>query len=96
VPIRIRGLPDGRDGAPVETAAYTVVAELARTATTRLVVGAERTGRMLAVEVETDDPGAGLDLTGLEDRVGALDGRLTVRPARAGRVTIRAELPCGS
>ena len=51
---------------------------------------------MLVVEVETAGR-SGLDLVELEDRVGALDGRLAGRADADGRVTtIRAELPCGS
>lgn len=96
IPIRIRGLPEGRFAPPVESAAYTVVAELAKISTSTVVVGAERSGDVLTVEVETDDLRDGLELVELEDRVGALDGRLTVQPGTDGRVTIRAELPCAS
>jgi signal transduction histidine kinase len=95
-PIRIRELPEGRLAAPVEATAYTVVAQLASAATSSVVVGAELAGDALTVAVEIDDPHDGLDLVELEDRVGALDGRLTVEPDANSRVTIRAELPCGS
>jgi signal transduction histidine kinase len=95
VPIRIRDLPEGRFAAPVETAAYTVVAEAARAAADPLVVEAKRTNGFLVVEVELRDD-ATLDLVALEDRVGALDGRLVVGRDGSGRLTIRAELPCGS
>jgi signal transduction histidine kinase len=96
IPVRIRRLPGGRFASRVETAAYTVVAELAQAAASSVVVRGERTGDILAVEVETEDRRDGLELLGLEDRVRALDGRLTVQPGSDGRVTIRAELPCGS
>ena len=95
VPIQIHGLPESRLEGAVETAAYTVVAEAARAAMSALTVRAERSGDALAVEVETDDL-AGLDLAGLEDRVGALDGSLAVERKEDGRVTIRVELPCAS
>jgi signal transduction histidine kinase len=95
VPIRICGVPDGRYAAAVETAAYTVVAEAARTASSGLDVRAEQVGATLVVEVEARDVD-GLDLVALEDRVGALDGRLAVQPRESGGVTIRAELPCES
>jgi hypothetical protein len=36
------------------------------------------------------------ELVDLEDRVGALDGTLEVVREPAGRVTIRAEIPCES
>jgi signal transduction histidine kinase len=95
VPIRIRDLPEGRFAPPVETAAYTVVAEAARAAAEPLDVEATRADGLLVVEVELDDD-ASLDLIALEDRVGALDGRLSVARDGTGRLTIRAELPCGS
>jgi hypothetical protein len=48
----------------------------------------------LVVEVETDTQPP-QELTDLEDRVGALDGRLLVQAARDGGTRIRADLPCG-
>jgi signal transduction histidine kinase len=95
VPIRLRGLPGARFEPLVETAAYTVVAEAERAATRGLAVRAEQSADCLVVEVEADGVGDGLDLVGLEDRVGALEGRLAVE-REGGRVTIRAELPCAS
>ena len=95
VPIRIRSLPERRYDAPIETAAYTVVAEAARIATSTLVVAAKASPGALVVEVETQD-GDALDLAALEDRLGALDGRLVLVRTDSGRVTIRAELPCAS
>ena len=96
MPIQIGALPKSRLAGRVETAAYTVVAEATRAATSSLAVRAEHSGGALAVEVETDDLGDGLDLVGLEDRVGALDGSLAVERGENGRVTIRAEIPCAS
>jgi signal transduction histidine kinase len=96
VPIRIRGLPENRFPAAVETAAYTVVAEAARAATGALAVHADRFGGALVVQVDTDGFGDELDLVALEDRVAALDGTLAVRPSEGGHVTLRAELPCES
>jgi len=95
VPIATRDLPEGRLSAAVETTAYTIVAEAARTATSGVLVHLTRRGNVLAVEVETDDDPA-LDLVALENRVGALDGRLRYIHGENRRVTIRAELPCGS
>jgi signal transduction histidine kinase len=94
IPIRIHGLPETRCAAPVETAAYTAVAEAARAATGAIDVRAKRTNGTLVVEVESDAP-ASLDLVALEDRVGALDGRLCVERLENGGVTIHVELPCG-
>jgi signal transduction histidine kinase len=95
VPIRIRGIPDQRYEASIETAAYTVVAEAVRAATDTVDVGATASAGTLVVEVATRN-GAAVDLTALEDRIGALDGRLTVRPEAGGGTRIRAELPCAS
>jgi signal transduction histidine kinase len=93
VPVRIRALPDERYAPAVETAAYTVIAEAVRTASGSVIVDAERRDGALFVGVETEgDP----DLVGLEDRIGALDGYLTVDRADGGRLTLRAELPCES
>jgi signal transduction histidine kinase len=94
VPIQIRRLPDERCEPAAETAAYTIVAEAARTATSRVSVDAERAAGALRVAVETSD--CGLDLVELEDRVRALDGQLDVVRAAGGRITLRAELPCAS
>jgi signal transduction histidine kinase len=95
VPLLIRSLPDERFAPPVESAAYTVVAEAARGATRSLVVAAQRVDDVLSVDVESHDLHA-VDVVALEDRVGALDGRLDVLRREDGWVTIRAELPCGS
>ena len=95
VPIRIHGLAEGRFPPQVETAAYTVVAEAARATTVGVVVEAKRFGKALLVDVETHDD-LGLDVVSLQDRVGALDGRLAVERADDGSVTLRAELPCES
>jgi signal transduction histidine kinase len=96
VPIRIGALPEERFAAAVETAAYALVAEAAGAASPALAVSARRSDGLLAVEVEASSID-GLDLVILEDRIGALDGRLAVTTDGPERgVTIRAELPCGS
>jgi signal transduction histidine kinase len=94
VPIRIERLPEGRFGPGAETAAYTVVAEAARAAAGPVSVDAEVSADALVLAVEATD--GTLDLVELEDRVRALDGRLDVARGANGRLTIRAELPCGS
>ena len=95
VPIRIRGLPEGRYPPPVETAAYTVIAEAARTAQNGLVVEAKLLDDALLVEIESDEDNA-LDLVALEDRLGALDGSLVVERGENGHVRLLAKLPCES
>ena len=95
IPITLGRLPGGRFPPAVETAAYSVVAEVVRTADGPLHVRGARHGTMLVVEIE-ERGGSALDLVPLEDRVGALDGSLRVEHRTDGRVTIRAELPCES
>lgn len=95
VPVRIRSLPEGRFALGVETAAYTVVAEAVRATTSGVVVEATRSGDALLLDVEALDEN-GLDIIALQDRLGALDGRLAVERREDGYVTLRAELPCES
>jgi signal transduction histidine kinase len=94
VPIRVGRLPERRFEATVESAAYTVVAEAVRSGTSGLAVRGEHAGGTLALEVEADSD-EGFDVLGLQDRIGALDGRLEVAN-EGGHVRILAELPCAS
>lgn len=94
VPVLVGALPHERFEASLETAAFTVVAETVRAATGRVSVSAGRRSESLLVELRAASVG-GLDVVALEDRVGALDGRLTILNG-AGTTTVRAELPCGS
>jgi signal transduction histidine kinase len=96
-------LPE-RPPAAVETAAYFVVAEALANAikhadATRLEVTVSRSNGTLVAEIVDDGRGgadpAGKGLTGLEQRVRALDGRLWVASPAGGPTTVRAELPCG-
>jgi signal transduction histidine kinase len=89
----------------VETAAYFVVAE-ALTNVAKHGAGAaatatvEQSGDRLVIVVADDGPGgadpAGGGLSGLRQRVQALDGELTVTSPEGEGTTIRAELPCES
>jgi signal transduction histidine kinase len=94
-PLALGQLPQERFDPKVEAAAYFVVAEtLKRSRPRRAAVDAAPADGQLVVEIETDGrPPQGL--TDLEDRVGALDGRLLVQAASGGGTRIRAELPCG-
>jgi signal transduction histidine kinase len=94
VPLRIGGLPEGRFAPAVETAAYTVVAEVARAASGAVTVHAAQADGALVVELETAHGGSP-DLVALRDRLGALDGSLSV-DRRDGRERVRAEVPCAS
>jgi signal transduction histidine kinase len=94
-PLVLRRLPQERLEPNVEAVAYFVVAEtLKRGRPRRAAVDASRAEGRLVVEVETDEQPPG-ELTDLEDRVGALDGRLLVQVAPEGGTRIRVELPCG-
>jgi signal transduction histidine kinase len=94
MPIELGPLPEERLGEPVENAAYFVVAEtLRRTRPSRARIDAARADSRLVIELEAE---GALDeeLTDLEDRVGALDGRLSAHNDGTS-LRLRAELPCG-
>jgi len=87
----------------VEAAAYYIVAEaitnVAKYAQAQTVsVSVSRHDGRAFVEVVDDgvggaDPGAGSGLSGLVDRVEALEGRLEVTSRRGQSTTLRAEIP---
>ena len=94
-PLALGRLPKERLEPRVEAAAYFVIAEtLKRSRPRRATVDATRANGRLVVEIQLDQ-GPPEELTDLEDRLGALDGRLLVQPARSGGTRVRAELPCG-
>jgi signal transduction histidine kinase len=95
-PLVLRRLPQERFDPKVEAAAYFVVAQtLQRTRPRRAAVDTVHADGRLVVEVETDQQPP-QELTDLEDRVGALDGRLLIlQAAPEGGTRIRVELPCG-
>jgi len=91
-PLSVGRLPQGHVESRVEAAAYFVVAEtLKRSRPRRATVNAARADGRLVVEIDRQLPE---ELTDLEDRVGALDGRLLVQAAPQSGTRIRAELPC--
>jgi PAS domain S-box-containing protein len=95
--------PEGRLSPPVEASVYFVVSEAltnvvkhaqASAATVRVSTAESR----LTVEVSDDGVGgadmrAGTGLSGLADRVAALDGALTVTSVPQGGTTVHAEIP---
>jgi signal transduction histidine kinase len=105
LPVSLDQMPAERLPAPVEAAAYFVVAEAltnvvkyagASTAAVRI----RRNGSYAVVEVRDDgvggaDPTVGTGLRGLADRLAALDGRLEVHSPPGEGTTVRAEVPCG-
>ena len=93
LPVEIQGAAEGRFMAPVETAAYFVVAEALEDAAGRgagyAAVSAVQEGGHLVVTVEDDGSERTSSMVQVADRVGAVGGSLTVEPRR-----IRAEIPC--
>jgi signal transduction histidine kinase len=96
------GVPQ-RPSAAVETAAYFVVAEALANAikyagAERIEIRIWRSNGTLVAEVEDDGAGGadqeGSGLTGLRQRVAALDGTFTVDSPAGGPTKVRAELPC--
>jgi signal transduction histidine kinase len=106
IPLTIIHMPQQRLPGPVEAAAYFLIAETTGylatpAAASGVTVDVRRHGNRLVVDVTQNgagQPGRELEarLTGLADRVGALDGQLHVEHLAGGGVTIRAEMPCGS
>lgn len=105
VPVTVLATTTGALPAPVEVAAYYVVAEsltnVAKYSRASSVdVRIEHDGDRLRVEVADDGvggaqvtPGSGLE--GLADRLAALDGRLEIESTPGAGTRVRAELPCG-
>jgi signal transduction histidine kinase len=88
--LRLAALPHERFPPVVETAAYILVAEAAKRGAASASV--EMRDGVLVVEVETEaEPET---LVELQDRIGALDGRLGVARAPSGGVRLHAEIPC--
>lgn len=103
VPVLVECDVDGRLPASVESAAYFVVAEaLANVGKHALATNASVRARVndgsLHIEVADNGVGgaepAGNGLSGLADRVGALDGTLQVLSPPGGPTLVRAEFPC--
>ena len=95
-PLTLTALPEERLEPAVEAAAYFLVAEVVRRARDAPVtVCATRSDGRLLVELRAAVAADG-ELIELEDRIGALDGELSVQRTPAGMTTILAEVPCGS
>jgi len=103
VPVEVDAV-DERLPAPVETAGYYVVAEaLANVAkyaqATKATVHIGRNNGFLRIDIDDDgvggaDPSGGTGLRGLDDRVGALNGRLRVDSPVGVGTRVAVEIPC--
>ena len=105
LPVEISDLPDARFDAPVEAAAYYVVAEAvtnvakyaARIHATVSIVKSNGTATVTVCDdgVGGADPAGGSGLRGLAARVEALNGHLEVASPPTQGTRITAEIPCG-
>ncbi|GAA1094502.1 sensor histidine kinase [Streptomyces javensis] len=104
IPVEVDLALSGRLPQAVEAAAYFVVREaltnVARhsAASRAEVSGGHRDGRLF-LQVRDNgrggaDAGAGTGLTGLADRVSALDGRISLSSPPGGPTLLRVEIPC--
>jgi signal transduction histidine kinase len=106
VPVDLDVRLERRLGAPVESAAYFVLAEaLANTikhaGAARVAMSIVDEGVHIRLRVRDDgrggaDPSRGTGLRGIERRLAAFDGSVTVTSPRGGPTEIEAVLPCGS
>ncbi|MEU4366112.1 sensor histidine kinase [Micromonospora chersina] len=104
VPVTVRADLTGPVPELVETTAWYVVSEALGNVARHAGAGAAevrltRSERHLVVEVADDgrggaDPARGTGLTGLADRVAAVDGRLLLASPPGGPTLVRVELPC--
>lgn len=105
VPVAVEAEEIGRLPASIEATAYFVVSEALvnvskHARATRITVRVTRDADRLGVEVVDDGIGgadrrAGTGLRGLEDRVRAVNGRLSVTSPAGGGTWLAAEIPCG-
>lgn len=106
IPVRVVAVPEGRFPPSAEAAAYFLIAEAcgkiaATTGATSASVEVRQEGCQLLVEVTgkgAGEPGPELEtrITGLSDRVGALDGRLRIEQLPGQGIAICGEIPCES
>ncbi|MBV8999462.1 MAG: hypothetical protein JO304_10395 [Solirubrobacterales bacterium] len=93
--LRIVRIPEGRLAPAVETTAYRLVSETLNHAHGHpITLTAFTEDGLLVIELESARLAS--DLGELEDRVGALDGKLELACTPRGHARIRAEIPCAS
>ena len=103
LPVELAEVPSERLPAPIETAAYHVIAEAVRKATrhasaTEIADRVARRDGWALVEVADDGRGGadldrGSGLRRLADQVAAFDGRLTIEDLPDGGTRVRAQFP---
>jgi signal transduction histidine kinase len=92
--LRSAGLPAERYPPAIEETAYFVIASLAdRWSPEPVTVTATRTGEHLVLELRASAP-APDDLVAIDDRLGALDGVLTIDAPAPGQTHVMVQLPC--
>ena len=103
IPAKVVAVPERRFEAPVEAAAYFAVAEALTNAAryseaTGVEVRASVENGMLRVVVKDDGRGEadllGSGVSGIADRVAAVDGSLSVISPAGRGTTVRADIPC--
>jgi signal transduction histidine kinase len=103
VPVTVEAPAEERLPGPVESAAYFVVSEALQNVAkyanaTHASVTVERANGSLTVEVADDGVGgadlsSGSGLRGLQDRLAALDGSLSLESPAGGGTRLRARIP---
>jgi signal transduction histidine kinase len=106
LPVQVDADVPERLPAPVESASYFAVAEvltnvIRHSGATGASVRLRHAGGLLSMQVRDDGrggatPGAGSGLRGIERRLGAFDGRLTVTSPPGGPTVVTMEVPCES
>jgi signal transduction histidine kinase len=91
VPLALTSTVDERPPLPVESAAYYAISSCLVAASS---VAVTRHDDVLRVDIEAR--GMLPDLVAVEDRVGAVDGTVSVEPSSGVGSRVRVELPCGS
>lgn len=104
IPVTVTAVLPGRLDTPVESAAYFAVAEALANATrhsdaTAISVDLRHTGDALLMWITDDgrggaDPSGGTGLRGIERRLAAFDGTMSLSSPPGGPTVVTMELPC--
>lgn len=104
--VRVAAEPIGRPSAPIESAAYFAVSELLTNVTKHAnaraaAIDIHHAHGVLTLTVSDDgrggaDPSRGTGLRGIERRLAAFDGTMSVQSPSGGPTVVRLEIPCES